>query len=130
VAAYLHAYDLSRFEFVKAPPPTTKAFWALVGSGGSLEGALVADLLDTLGRPGAVTIQLIKEKATGELAIWFMNNPGGSRIRHLLEECNYRYFPNPTAKDTCWKVGGNRRAVYVRGDLTPMEQLQAKDALG
>jgi hypothetical protein len=129
VAAYLHAYDLGRFEFVKAPPPKTKAFWALVGSSGSTESGMMADFLDTLGRPGAVTIQSIREKATGELATWFMNNPAWSRVRHFLEECVYRYFPNPAAKSTFWKIGGRRAAVYVRGDLAPANQLAAKDEL-
>ena len=58
-----------------------------------------------------------------------MNNPASNRVRHFLEECDYRYFPNPGAKDTCWKIGEKRHHVYVRGDLPPDEQIAAKDTL-
>jgi hypothetical protein len=129
VAAYLHAYDLSRFEYVKAPPPKTNAFWQLGGRGGSPESAMVDDFLDSIGRPDALSIRTIKEKATGELAIWLANGPQENRLRHFLDECGYRYFPNPAAKNTYWKFGGVRHAVYTRAGLTPTEQLAAKDAL-
>ena len=129
VAAYLQAYDLRLFKHVTEPPPKTKAFWALVGSTGSNESAWMGDLLDTLGRPGAVTAQAVRQSATGDLALWFMSNQNSNRVRHFLEECDYRYFPNPVTKDTCWKVGGRRQYVYVRCDLLPEERTAAKDAL-
>jgi hypothetical protein len=125
VAAYLGAYDLSRFEWVKEPPPKTKAFWRLVGSGCSPEAAMIEDLLDTLGRPDAATVSQIKEKATGELAIWFLGKPAENRLRHFLEECGYQYFPNPTAKNTYWKINGKRQAVYTRNGLSAAAQLKA-----
>jgi hypothetical protein len=55
---------------------------------------------------------------------------GAQQSAPLLEECDYQHFPNPIAKDTYWKIKGKRRAVYVRGDLSPQEQQGAKDKLG
>src|SRR6516162_539898 len=54
VAAYLRELDISTFD-PKAPPPQTSAFWDIVTASRSPEDAELADVLDRLGNPDAVT---------------------------------------------------------------------------
>ena len=58
VAAYLAELDLSGFN-PKAPPPKTPAFWAIVDANRAPEDAELADVLDELGNPDAVTLAML-----------------------------------------------------------------------
>ena len=55
VAAYLAGLDLSGFD-PKAPPPKTPAFWDIVHISAAPEDAELADVIDKLGNPDALTI--------------------------------------------------------------------------
>ena len=55
VAAYLGELDISGFD-PKAPPAKTAAFWAIVDANRAPEEAELADALDKLGRPDALTL--------------------------------------------------------------------------
>ena len=64
VAAYLSELDISGFD-PKAPPPKTPAFWAIVDANRAPEEAELADVLDKLGRPDALTLtDVISEAGT------------------------------------------------------------------
>src|SRR5262249_12738646 len=58
VAAYLGTLDISGFN-PKAPPPKTQAWWEIVDAGRSPEDAPLADALDSLARPHAVTLDQV-----------------------------------------------------------------------
>jgi hypothetical protein len=62
VTAYLANLDLEKFN-AKAPPPKTAAFWAIVDAGRAPEDAELADVLDALGNPLAVTLSQIIARA-------------------------------------------------------------------
>jgi Bifunctional DNA primase/polymerase, N-terminal/Family of unknown function (DUF5906) len=64
VAAYLRELDISKFD-PKAPPPKTAAFWDIVDANRAPEDAELADVLDRLGNPDAVTIIRIANEAAG-----------------------------------------------------------------
>ena len=68
MAAYLDALDLagSRLE---APPPKTQAWWDIIDANRAPEDAELADILDALGNPDAVTLEH-KAKATGDFYDW------------------------------------------------------------
>jgi hypothetical protein len=55
VAAYLHSLDLSGFN-PKAPPLKTPAFWSIVDSNRAPEDAELADVIDRLDSPAALTL--------------------------------------------------------------------------
>ena len=55
VAAYLAELDISAFD-PKAPPPKTPAFWDIVDANRAPEDAELADVLDEMGNPDAVTL--------------------------------------------------------------------------
>ena len=72
VAAYLDSLDISDFD-PKAPPPKTPAFWSIVNANRTTEEGEMADIIDALGTPDAITkapvtpdvltIDMILEKA-------------------------------------------------------------------
>jgi hypothetical protein len=86
VAAYLAELDLSRFN-PKAPPPKTPAFWAIVDANRAPEDAELADVLDELDQPHAVTLAELQLKAKGDLYEW------------LCDRKNRR-TPSPTASSS------------------------------
>ena len=53
-------FDLSGFD-AKAPPPKTPAFWAIVDANRAPEDAELADVLDQIGKPDAVTLTQLVE---------------------------------------------------------------------
>jgi hypothetical protein len=55
VAAYLMELDISAFD-PNVPPPKTPAFWDIVNASAAPEDAELADVLDALGNPDAVTL--------------------------------------------------------------------------
>ena len=69
VAAYLAELDLAKFD-PKAPPPKTPAFWQIVSTGSAPEDAELADLLDKLGNPDAVTLAQLRAKADASFDEW------------------------------------------------------------
>jgi hypothetical protein len=55
VAAYLADLDLKSFD-PKTPPPKTPAFWEIVDTSRAPEDAEMADAIDAIGRPNALTL--------------------------------------------------------------------------
>jgi hypothetical protein len=86
VAAYLMELDISDFD-PKAPPPKTAAFHAIVNVNQAPEDAELADVIDAMGNPDAVTLAMLQAKATGETAIWLMDRKNRRVIPHRLERC-------------------------------------------
>jgi hypothetical protein len=129
VAAYLRQRDISGFD-PKAPPPKTDAFWAIVDSNRSLEEPELADVLDALGRPAAVTLASIQSSAAGDFADWIRDRKNRRAIPHKLESCGYVAVRNPTDKsDGRWKVDSKRQVIYAKAELSKIEQVAAASRL-
>src|SRR5262249_48022643 len=118
VAAYLAEFDLSGFD-PKAPPPRTPAFWDIVNASRAPEAAPLADLLDKLGNPDAVTLADLVAAANGELAEWLLDRRNRRALPHRLERCDYVSVRNPYAKDGLWKLKEARQVIYAKASLTP-----------
>ena len=116
VAAYLTELDLSAFD-PKAPPPKTAAFWDIVNVNEPPEDAELADVLDELGNPNAVTPNQLLAKATGNAAEWLMDRKNRRAIPHRMERCGYTPLRNHDAKDGYWKIAGTRQPVYAKCEL-------------
>jgi hypothetical protein len=97
VAAYLAYLDLSAFD-PKAPPPKTAAFWDVVNSNRAPEDAELADALDAMGNPDAVTLDQIRRMATGDIQGWLSDVKHRRAIPHRLERCGYTQVNNDNAK--------------------------------
>jgi hypothetical protein len=124
VAAYLHAVDLSDFD-PKAPPPHTEAFHDIVNANRAPEDAELADALDALASPAAVTLGAIEGRATSDFAAWLRDRKNSRVIPHRLEAVGYVPVRNPGPKDGLWKVAGRRQVVYAKHELALRERLQA-----
>ncbi len=129
VAAYLQAFDLTDFN-PKAPPPKTAAFWDLVDADRAPEDAELADALDRLGTPPAVTISELAETALTGFAEWLRDRKNSRQVPHRMETAGYVQVRNECAKDGLWKLNGRRQVVYVRKELGPRERLIAAHNLG
>jgi hypothetical protein len=129
VAAYLAGLDLTSFD-AKAPPPKTPAFWDIVDANRAPEDSELADILDLLGNPAAVTVGMIAMKANDEFESWLRDRRNSRQIPHRLEAVGYTAVRNDADKrDGQWKVHQKRQTVYGRKDLAVRDRIDAAVAL-
>jgi hypothetical protein len=131
VAAYLAQKDISKFN-PNAPPAKTAAFWAIVDANRAPEDAELADVLDRMGKPRAVTLDQIKGATKGgvnEFRLWINDRRNRRAIPHRLEKCGYTAVRNDAASDGLWKIGGRRQVVYAQSALPTTLQHKAVRAL-
>jgi hypothetical protein len=128
VAAYLMQLEITAFD-IKAPPRKTTTFWEIVSTNQSPEDAELADVLDTLALPDAVTLETIRmgalERGDHELVLWLTDRKNRRAIPHRLEKCGYVPVRNDGAEDGMWKIAGKRQAMYAKKTLPLGEQLAA-----
>jgi hypothetical protein len=124
VAALLHRWNLSGFD-PKAPPPETAAFWAIADANVAPEAPELADAIDELGEPNALTLAQLKAVAGVDFGSWLGDRKNRRIIPHRMEECGYVPVRNPDAKDGLWKIQGKRQTVYAKASLSRGEQLKA-----
>jgi hypothetical protein len=124
VAAYLAAFDLSAFNS-KGPPPKTAAFWDIVDSNRAPEDAELADVIDSLCAPLAVTLESLASHASGVFGDWLRDRKNRRQIPHRLESAGYVAVRNESAQDGLWKIGNRRQAVYARAELSIRDRLDA-----
>jgi hypothetical protein len=128
VASYLAEYDLSGFD-PKAPPPKTQAFWDIVDANRSPVDAELADVLDELDNPAAVTLEQVITKAKRKFADWLEDPKNQRAIPHRFEKCGYVSVRKPDRKDNLWRINKKRHVVYVLSDLSYRDQLEAAENL-
>jgi hypothetical protein len=128
VAAYLNDLDISGLD-PKAPPPKTEAFWDIVNASLSPEDGELADTIDSIGNPGALTIAQLIAGASGEATQWLMDRRNRRAVPHRLERCGYVSVRNPGTKDGRWKVAGSNQMVYAKAELLPRERFKAAQGL-
>jgi hypothetical protein len=112
---HLNNLDISGFD-PKAPPPKTPAFWDIVNANIAPEDAEIADAIDALGNPDALTIKQLAAVAIGEAAE-LLNSKYRKALPHRLERCGYVSERGPS--DGQWKLGGKRQTIYVKQALSP-----------
>jgi hypothetical protein len=128
VATYLATLDLSGFD-PKAPPPKTPAFWDIVDANRAPEDAELADVIEDLGSPAAITIEQIGATATGSFQAWITDRKNRRQIPHRLEKCQYVQVRNDAAEDGLWKIDRKRRAVYARKEFSIRDRQAAASRL-
>jgi hypothetical protein len=124
VAAFLAQRDLSGFD-PKAPPFKTKAWREIVDAGRAPEDSEIADALDLIGWPNAVTLDRIKVSAHDDLREWLKDRKSARQIPHRMTSVGYTAVRNPGADDGLWRVNGRRQAVYAKTDLNERDRLLA-----
>lgn len=132
VVAYLDAVDLTSFD-PKAPPLKTAAFWAMVDAGRAPEEGDMADVLDKLGNPPAVTLSHLQAVAAGfnsEFQGWLIDRRNRKQVGYRLHSLGYDPIRNDADKhDGQWRVNGKRQTVYARKELSERDRLAAAFAL-
>jgi hypothetical protein len=139
VAAYLAALDLSgtgqgpqlaggAFD-PKAPPKKTPAFWDIADASRAPEDAEMADAVDALGNPKALTLAQIAGKVSAELAGWLGDKRNARYIPHRLQAVGYTPVRNDRAKDGYWRPRGKRQTVYARAELSTRERYVAAEGV-
>ena len=93
----LRNLDLTGFD-PKAPPPQTDAFFEIVNASRAPEDAELADALDALSWPNAVTIDAIKQGASAEFRLWLDDRKNRKAIAYRLETNGYTLVRNPHQK--------------------------------
>jgi hypothetical protein len=128
VSAYLTELDISDFN-PKAPPPKTQAFWDIVNVGQAPEDAELADVIDAMKGPDALTPKMIVAAATGTAAEWLTELKSRRALPHRLERCGYICIRNPNAKDGYWVVDKERQPIYAKSTLSVQQRVEAAKKL-
>jgi hypothetical protein len=125
VGAYLTEFDLAGFD-AKAPPPKTAAFWDIVSASVAPEDSELADVLDKLDNPDAVTLARLIEQSSGtEAAEWMLERRNRRAMPHRMERCGYVPVRNPDADDGLWKLQGRRQVIYAKARFSLRDQIGA-----
>jgi hypothetical protein len=93
------------------------------------EDAELADVLDSLGRPDAVTLRRIISDAYPDFAEWLKDRRNRPKIPHRFEACGYTSVRNPNTGDGLWRIQGRREVVYSPVSYTSHLRLAAAAAL-
>lgn len=80
----------------QGPPPKTQAFWEIVDASRAPEDAEMADALDRLGKPNAVTLDWIMRNADIGFQEWLRDRRNRRKIPHRLEGCDHVPVRTPT----------------------------------
>lgn len=124
VAAYLATLDISDFD-AKAPPPKTPAFWDVVDASRAPEDAELADALEALGYPTAITLEQVAYKADEDFRLWLRDRKNARKIPHRMEAAGYVPVRNTSTSDGRWKVNGKNQVIYARRELAIRDRVEA-----
>jgi hypothetical protein len=128
VGAYLANLDLTHFD-PKAPPPKTEAFWAIVNANRAPEDSELADILDRLRNPNAVTLLQVADQTNDDFGMWLRDRKNRRTIGYRFETCGYVPVRNEGAKDGLWKINDRRQAIYTKASLSVRERYIAAQRL-
>ena len=95
----------------------------------SSEDAELADVLDKLNNPDAVTLAQIKRAASDDFEQWLTERKNWPSLPHRMERCGYVPFRNDGADDGLWKFDGKRQVIYVKTTLSSSERELATRSL-
>lgn len=133
VVAFLRTLDISEFD-PKAPPPRTEAFEAIVASNHNPEDLELADLLERMNSPAAISVRDLIQDARSmqmfELADSLSGNRNARKIHHRLDRAGYELMKNLGTRDGRWKRDGQNVSVYVRQGQTVPERYDALRCIG
>ena len=141
VAAYLDSLDVSDFD-PKAPPPKTAAFYEIATASQPPEAIELINLLEELGMPWVVTLDMLEQKGNGydpaQYPLGPPNDKGTSMSDVLLDRRNRKMIPrwmefagyvvvhNPSnRKEGLWTINKKKMMVYAKAELSPQQRLEA-----
>jgi hypothetical protein len=132
-AAYLRTFDLEGFD-PKAPPAKTRAFWDIANASRAPEEAELADVIERMGDPKAITLAKLKTEAMGDankppladIFNWLNDRKNLRALPHKLDRCGYTHVNNPNRPaDGLWKINKTRVVIYAKSSLSIRDQIIA-----
>ena len=88
------------------------------------EDAELADVLDNLGNPDAVTLEMVINATTSaETLEWLRDRKDRRAIPHRMERCSYVPVRNETNERGEWRISGRRQTIYARDALSIRDRL-------
>jgi hypothetical protein len=125
IASYLSNLDLSDFN-PKTPPPKTPTFWTIVDANRSPEDAELADVLDNLGSPEAVTLETLVNATTNSATLeWLSDRKNRRSIPHRMERCGYVPVRNETNERGEWRIKRRRQTIYAKSTMSVRDRFLA-----
>ena len=103
----------------------TAAFWAIVDANRAPEDAELADVLDKIERPDAVTLDMLVKEADFDFCTWLRDRKNRRIIPHRLEQCGYVPMRNDAAVDGLFTMNNRRQVVYAKAGLSIRGRLEA-----
>ena len=102
----------------------------MVSLGRAPEESGLADVLDSLGRPPAVTVEMVRDQAAQightDCSVWISDRKTRKQIPGRFESAGYTVVRNENDKhDGQWKVGVKRMTIYGRKDLSERDRQAA-----
>ncbi len=105
----------------------------MVNSSRAPEDAELADIMDALNRPEAVTLKDIKDKARAigyhDFAGWLDERKNRRKIPHRMEAAEYEAVSNTSCQDGLWIVNGTRQVIYGSTKLCLRDRIIAAEEL-
>jgi hypothetical protein len=89
------------------------------------EDAEMADVLDNLGNPDAITLARIHSVAPADFQTWLTDRKNRSRVPYRMEKCGYLQVRNENDSTGLWSINGKRQVVYVKTTLSPPARIAA-----
>jgi hypothetical protein len=83
----------------------------------------LADSIDALGRPEALTLRQLIEKSPS--LEWLLDRKRRGHIKHRLDDCAYITVRNRDADDGLWVVNKKRQVIYARLNLNLVQRERA-----
>jgi hypothetical protein len=125
VAAYLQQLDISKFN-AKAPPPKTKAFWAIVNANRPREENELAELLLTMGQPPATTLALEAAPILStKLRDWLNDSRNRRVIPKHMKTAGYESVHNTDSGNGLWRINGVKQVIFAREELSVSQRIAA-----
>jgi hypothetical protein len=132
VAAYLAVLDLADFNPM-TPPPKTEEFWEMVNADRPTEDAEMADVIEAMGKPEALTADQLLGKAREEkmdvLIEWLLDKRFKRHLPARLAQLGYAQVSNHAATDKLFKIGGRRQVAFALTSLSMGQRVTAVEAL-
>jgi hypothetical protein len=107
----------------KAPPPKTPAFWEIVDANRPMEESEIADVLDMIGNPPAITINCLIASASLDLSTFLRERKNQKAVSHRITAAGYSVARNDVAKDGLWVVAGARKTIYAKTSLSVADRV-------
>ena len=101
----------------------------MVDAGRAPEDGEIADVVDALGSPGALTVEDLHLYASDDFRAWLKDRRNSRQIPHRLEAVGYVPVRNEYQTDGRWKVCGKNVVVYAKRQLTLRDRIAHAKAL-